>query len=240
MVVPPLHNTYLTLPVLLMMIGNHYAFVTDNPRAWLLVGLVVIGGVALGGGCELSLGAHYRVLADTPRAMMGLPECQVGLLPGAGGTQRMPRLVGVEQGLQVLVQARTYSGQQAIDAGLVHALVPAGEEVAAAEAWLLSNHAHAIQPWDRDDRQPLVHADYAGTLATHRDRELVRMLGHEPAPLAILDCLELGLMQPMDGAIRSEMSVFAALIQRPEPRNMIRTLFLGKQAYDKAVEDDLH
>jgi 3-hydroxyacyl-CoA dehydrogenase/enoyl-CoA hydratase/3-hydroxybutyryl-CoA epimerase len=60
------------------------------------------------------------------------------------------------------------------------------------------------------------------------------MKGHEPAPLAILDCLELGLIQPIDGAIRSEMSVFSALIQRPEPRNMIRTMFLGKQAYDKA------
>lgn len=64
------------------------------------------------------------------------------------------------------------------------------------------------------------------------------MLGHEPAPLAILDCVELGLMQPMDGAIRAEMSVFAGLIQRPEPRNMIRSMFLGKQAYDKARRSD--
>ncbi|WP_298174694.1 hypothetical protein, partial [Novosphingobium sp.] len=63
------------------------------------------------------------------------------------------------------------------------------------------------------------------------------MLGHEPAPLAILDCVEFGLMQPIDGAIRAEMSMFAHLIQRPEPRNMIRTMFLGKQAYDKASRE---
>ena len=193
-----------------------------------------IAGVALGGGCELALGCHYRVLAESPRAMLGLPECAVGLLPGAGGTQRMPRLVGVELGLEVLLQGRNLAGRQALDAGLVHAVVEPGEETAAAEAWLLSDAAHAIQPWDRADAVPLAHADFATSIAAHRTRELARMLGHEPAPLAILDCVELGLMQPLDGAIRAEMAVFARLIQRAEPRNMIRTMFLGKQAADKS------
>jgi len=94
-----------------------------------------------------------------------------------------------------------------------------------------------VQLWDRADAEPLPHAAYADAIAAHRSRELARMLGHEPAPLAILDCVEFGLMQPMDGAIHAEMSVFARLIQRPEPRNMIRTMFLGKQAYDKAARD---
>lgn len=196
-----------------------------------------IAGVALGGGCELALGAHYRVVSSNHRAMLGLPECAVGLLPGAGGTQRMPRLVGVEAGLEVLLLGRTLAGDEAVAAGLVHAVVPEGEEVQAAEAWLLSSQAHALQPWDCAGAEPLPHVAYAAALATHRTRELARMLGHEPAPLAILDCVEFGLMQPMDGAIRAEMSVFARLIQRPEPRNMIRTMFLGKQAYDKAARD---
>lgn len=197
-----------------------------------------IGGIALGGGCELSLGAHYRVLADTPKAMLGLPESQVGLLPGAGGTQRMPRLVGVDVGLEVLLQGRTFAGAEAVEVGVVHKLVVAGEEVAAARAWLLSDAAHAVQPWDRDDAQPLPHDAYSAAIEAQRMRELARMQGHEPAPIAILDCVELGLMQPMDGAIRSEMSVFAGLIQRVEPRNMIRTMFLGKQAYDKMRRKD--
>jgi 3-hydroxyacyl-CoA dehydrogenase/enoyl-CoA hydratase/3-hydroxybutyryl-CoA epimerase len=169
--------------------------------------------------------------------MLGLPECAVGLLPGAGGTQRMSRLVGIEAGLDVLLLGRTLAGDEALRAGLVHAVVAEGEEVSAAEAWLLSSHAHAVQPWDRAEAQPLSHAAYASAITAHRTRELARMLGHEPAPLAILDCVEFGLMQPMDGAIRAEMSVFARLIQRPEPRNMIRTMFLGKQAYDKASRE---
>lgn len=197
-----------------------------------------IAGVALGGGCELALGAHYRVATRSPRAMLGLPECAVGLLPGAGGTQRITRLVGAQLGLEVLLLGRNLQGEAAVAAGLVNELVDEGSEVAAAEAWLLSKAAHAVQPWDRPDHQPLAHDQYAPAIADHRRRELQRMLGHEPAPIAILDCVEFGLMQPMDGAIRAEMSVFAALIQRPEPRNMIRTMFLGKQAYDKASRDN--
>lgn len=197
-----------------------------------------IAGVALGGGCELTLGAHYRVATTSPRAMLGLPEYAVGLLPGAGGTQRMPRLVGLEAGLEVLLQGRTFQGQQGVEAGLINELAEEGQEVAAAEAWLLSAKAHSVQPWDRVDAAPLTHAALAVAIEHHRTRELQRMRGHEPAPLAILDCVELGLMQPIDGAIRSEMSVFAHLIQRAEPRNMIRTMFLGKQAYDKARRDD--
>lgn len=197
-----------------------------------------IAGVALGGGCELALGAHYRVATRSPRAMLGLPECAVGLLPGAGGTQRMPRLVGAETGLDVLLLGRTLQGETAVAAGLVDQLVEEGEEVAAAEAWLLSDAAHALQPWDRPGTAPRPHSAIAELLDAHRQRELGRMLGHEPAPLAILDCVEYGLIQPIDGAIRAEMSVFAHLIQRREARNMIRTMFLGKQAYDKATRDN--
>jgi 3-hydroxyacyl-CoA dehydrogenase/enoyl-CoA hydratase/3-hydroxybutyryl-CoA epimerase len=146
----------------------------------------------------------------------------------------MPRLVGVELGLEVLLQGRNLQGAEAVSAGLIDAIVEDGQEVAAAEAWLLSDAAHSIQPWDRKGCLSPSHSEYAAVIERHRQRELTRMLGHEPAPLAILDCVELGLMQPLDGAIRSEMAVFARLIQRPEPRNMIRTMFLNKQAWEKA------
>jgi 3-hydroxyacyl-CoA dehydrogenase/enoyl-CoA hydratase/3-hydroxybutyryl-CoA epimerase len=200
--------------------------------------VAAIHGIALGGGCELALGTHHRVATRSAKTLLGLPECGVGLLPGAGGTQRMPRLVGPELGLDVLLQGRTLGGEAALSAGLVDALCDDGEEVAVAEAWLLSGAAHPVQPWDRPGARAATHADIANLIDTNRSRELARMGGHEPAPLAILDCVELGFIQPIDGAIRSEMAVFSQLIQRREARNMIRTLFLGKQACDKAARAD--
>lgn len=194
---------------------------------------VAIAGLALGGGCEFAMGGHYRVLVDDPKVAMGLPESLVGLLPGAGGTQRMPRLVGVDAALPILLQGARLSGREALDAGLVHELVAAGDEVAAAERWLL-DVGDAVQSWDRPDHVPAGHADIAAAIDAARGAVLAETLGHYPAPLAILDCIEQGFVQSFDAAIRTEMSIFSHLIQRPEPRNMIQTLFLGKMDYERA------
>jgi 3-hydroxyacyl-CoA dehydrogenase/enoyl-CoA hydratase/3-hydroxybutyryl-CoA epimerase len=198
---------------------------------------VAIAGLALGGGCELALGGHYRVLVDDPRAAMGLPESLVGLLPGGGGTQRLPRLIGIEPALPILLKAARLSGAAAVDAGLVHALAKPGEDVAMAEQWILSG-GEAVQPWDRADSVPADHARIAPIVTAERERQLYETRGHYPAPLAILDCVAQGLAQSFDAAIRTEMSIFAHLIKRPEPRNMIQTMFLGKTDYDRAARKD--
>jgi 3-hydroxyacyl-CoA dehydrogenase/enoyl-CoA hydratase/3-hydroxybutyryl-CoA epimerase len=192
----------------------------------------VIAGLALGGGGELALAAHHRVMVDDPKAAFGLPESLVGLLPGAGGTQRLPRLIGIKGALPVLLEGARLSGQAAIAAGLVDQLVPAGEEVMAAERWVLSNAA-ASQPWDRPGWRP-ADADRAHAIIDRKRVEvLADTLGHYPAPLAILDCVSDGLPQPFDDAIRTEMQIFSKLIQRREPRNMIRTMFLGRLDHDR-------
>src|SRR6202163_2560270 len=97
-----------------------------------------IAGLARGGGRAAALTAHHRVIVDDPKAAFGLPESLVGLLPGAGGTQRLPRLIGIERALPVLLEGERLSRQAAIAAGVVDQLVPPGEEVAAAERWGLS------------------------------------------------------------------------------------------------------
>jgi 3-hydroxyacyl-CoA dehydrogenase/enoyl-CoA hydratase/3-hydroxybutyryl-CoA epimerase len=194
-----------------------------------------ISGLALGGGLELALGAHHRVLADTPAAALGLPESLVGLLPGGGGTQRLPRLIGIAPSLPILLAGERLAGTSALQAGLVDQLVPPGQEVAAAERWLIA-HPHAVQRWDRPDWIPSSPLAVSQDLAGARERVLNETLGHYPAPLAILDCLEFGLPQAIDGAIRSEMAIFSHLIQRAEPRDMIQSLFLGKGDYDRMAK----
>lgn len=191
-----------------------------------------IAGIALGGGCELALAAHHRVLVDDPRAALGLPESLVGLLPGAGGTQRLPRLIGVEAALPILLDGGRLSGAAARQAGLVDALVKPGEEVAAAEAWLLSS-PQPTQPWDRPDWRAPAPAVVSAAVAPGRSEALAKSLGHYPALFAILDCVEFGLPQEIEGAIRTEMALFTHLVLRPEPRSMIQTNFLGRVDYER-------
>ena len=196
-----------------------------------------IGGLALGGGCELALGCHYRVMADSPAAALGLPESLVGLLPGAGGTQRLPRLIGIEAALPVLLDGKRLTPTEALARGAVHQLAPPGEEVAAAERWVLAAPT-VRQPWDEPDWRAADAETVGAAIAPLRARMMAQTRGHYPAPLAILDCLEQGLPQPMDRAIETEMTVFSGLIQRPEPRDMIRSLFHGKQDYDRRLRRD--
>jgi 3-hydroxyacyl-CoA dehydrogenase/enoyl-CoA hydratase/3-hydroxybutyryl-CoA epimerase len=195
----------------------------------------VIAGLALGGGCELALGAHYRVLVDDPRAALGLPESLVGLLPGGGGTQRLPRLVGIDAALPILLEGGRLSGAAAISAGVVDVLAAPGEAIAVAERWLLSA-PRAVQPWDREEWIAKTPLEVSAKIAPVRAEILRNTLGHYPAPLAILDCVEFGLPQTFEGAIRSEMTFFSQLIQRPEPRNMIQTQFLGKTDYERRTK----
>ncbi|CAN0375592.1 unnamed protein product, partial [Phaeothamnion confervicola] len=191
-----------------------------------------IAGLALGGGGELALATHHRVMVDDPKVAFGLPESLVGLLPGGGGTQRLPRLTGIEKAFPILLEGARLSGQAAVDAGVIDQLVPAGEEVAAAERWVLS-HPSVSQPWDRPGWRPADVDDAASIIARKRESVLAETLGHYPAPLAILDCVGEGLPLPFDDAIRTEMQIFSKLIQRREPRNMIRTLFLGRLDHDR-------
>ena len=192
-----------------------------------------INGLALGGGCELALGCHYRVLADTPQTALGLPESLVGLLPGGGGTQRLPRLIGVEKALPILLDGTRFSPAEALAAGAADEVTPAGSEIAAAERWVRSQPT-ARQPWDRPDWGAPDASELSTQLKPLREKILAETGGHYPAPLAILDCIERGLPQPMDAGIAAELDIFTGLVMRLEPRNMIATMFLGRLDYDKA------
>jgi len=191
-----------------------------------------IAGLALGGGGELALASHYRVLTDDKHAAIGLPESLVGLLPGAGGTQRLPRLVGVAAAMPALLDGARFSGEAAVAAGVAHKLVKSGEEIAAAEAWLLDAPA-PVQPWDCDDWVAASPPDVSAALAPVRRAALKSSLGHYPAVFAILDCVEFGLPQSLEGGIRAEMTSFVHLMLRPEPRAMIQTMFLGRVDYER-------
>jgi len=109
-----------------------------------------LNGLALGGGFELVLACTGRFVAnDNKSAKVGLPEALIGLLPGAGGTQRLPRLVGLMNASAVLLQGKQLRAAEAQAMGIFHAAVPADELIATAKKWVLDN-PKAKQPWDED------------------------------------------------------------------------------------------
>lgn len=195
---------------------------------------IAIHGLALGGGYEFALGCHYRVVTDAPGTALGLPESLVGLLPGGGGTQRLPRLVGIEAGLPVLLDGARFDAATAVRVGAADLMVPVGQEVAAAEAWVRSG-PDPRQPWDRPGWHSLSVAEVAAALDPVRAPMLARTGGHSPADPAILDCLLRGVPDTMDAGIAAEIGIFARLVQRIEPRNMIAAMFLGRVDYDRNV-----
>ena len=109
--------------------------------------VAAINGLALGGGFELTLACHYRVAAENPKTRLGLPEIKVGLFPGAGGTQRVPRIVPPQDAMQLLLKGEAINLAKAKALNLIHAIVPAAEMIKAAKDWIKGG-GKAIAPWD--------------------------------------------------------------------------------------------
>ena len=201
--------------------------------------VAAINGTALGGGLELCLACHYRVAADNPKAKLGQPEVQVGLLPGAGGTQRLPRLIGLEAALPLLLQGTHLSPAKAAELGVVDLLVEPGQEVDAAKQWILDG-GEAVQPWDKKGFKVPGGAGLMNPKAIQTQMFGVALLqkttNHNyPAPIAIMSAVYEGSVLPIDQALQIESKYFAELLTSAEARNMIRTLFVNKGAADKLV-----
>src|SRR5208282_1815239 len=197
-----------------------------------------INGTALGGGFEIALACHYRVCADGQDIKIGQPEVQVGLCPGAGGTQRIPRLIGIMPSLPMLLEGRNMTPAQAKSNGLIHEVVPAAELLAAAKKWLTSPQAKAVQPWDEKQfkvpggaggMNPNAVQTFMAGNAMLRDKTY----GNYPAAQAIMSCVYEGTQVPIDLGLRIEAKYFLSLLRGSVAPNMIRSLFVNKGRADK-------
>lgn len=192
-----------------------------------------INGTALGGGFELCLATHHRVLH--PKARVGLPESTLGLLPGAGGTQRLPRMVGVQASLPLLMEGKQLNAEKALKAGLVDAVDE--DVVGVASAWVRSEAATAVQPWDKKGfvipgggfEDPRTASTFMVANAMFQEKTF----GNYPAGRAVMSCLFEGLRLPLDPALKIEQRYFVSLLVDPTAGAMVRTLFLALQRANK-------
>ncbi|MGC2036728.1 3-hydroxyacyl-CoA dehydrogenase NAD-binding domain-containing protein [Paraburkholderia caledonica] len=189
--------------------------------------VAAIHGAALGGGLEVALAAHYRIAVDG--AKLGLPEVQLGLLPGAGGTQRTPRLIGAQAALDLMLSGRHANAQEALALGLVDRLGSSDDILAEGLAYvheLLAGHAPV-----RRTRDATALNDRAASLAavaTARAETAKKSRGLF-SPLKIVDAVEAAIAQPFEDGLRRERQLFLECLDSPQRAGLVHAFFAERE-----------
>jgi 3-hydroxyacyl-CoA dehydrogenase / enoyl-CoA hydratase / 3-hydroxybutyryl-CoA epimerase len=208
--------------------------------------VAAIDGVCLGGGTELALACDSRIASEEPHTQIGLPEVLLGIFPGFGGTQRLPRLIGLSAALDLILTGRALDARRAERIGLVARAVPA--------AWLIERaherlDALAARPADRrrDVHRPkgfgpwfVDRTPFGQALALNRARAMTRARtgGHYPAPIAAIEVVERTLRLPLDAGLAIEASRVSDLVVGPVCKNLVRIFDLSDRAKKDPVVAD--
>src|SRR6266567_1078492 len=200
--------------------------------------VAALNGTAMGGCFELALACHQRIAADNPKTRLGLPEIKVGLFPGAGGTQRVPRMMATADALQFLLKGDQLRLDRAKTMKLVDNIVPAADLISAAKTWIKTS-PKSKQPWDVDGFKLPAGPVWSkmGMMTFPAANALYRKETQDnyPAARAIMACVFEGLQVPFDTALRIESRYFAKVVRSPEAGAMIRSLFVSMQELNKGA-----
>jgi 3-hydroxyacyl-CoA dehydrogenase/enoyl-CoA hydratase/3-hydroxybutyryl-CoA epimerase len=199
--------------------------------------VAAINGTALGGGYELALACHHRIAVNDAKTLIGLPEVLVGLLPGGGGTQRLPRMIGIMEALPLLLEGKKLRPDQALKIGMVNSLVNSQAElIPAAKEWILKV-GKATQPWDEEGYKipggGINTPKISMMLPAAAGLLLKKTYGNYPAPIAIMNCVYEGMQLDIDKGLKVEARYFLQCLLSPESKGMIRTMFINMTEANK-------
>ncbi|MGF6921795.1 3-hydroxyacyl-CoA dehydrogenase NAD-binding domain-containing protein [Paraburkholderia sp. 40] len=189
--------------------------------------IAALHGAALGGGLEVALAAHYRIAVDG--AKLGLPEVQLGLLPGAGGTQRTPRLIGAPAALDLMLSGRHANAKEALALGLVDRLGDSGDILAEGLAYaheLLAAHAPVRRT--RDAAALIDRAASRAAVAKARDETAKKARGLF-SPLKIVDAVEAAIEQPFEEGLKLERKLFLQCLDSPQRAGLVHAFFAERE-----------
>jgi 3-hydroxyacyl-CoA dehydrogenase/enoyl-CoA hydratase/3-hydroxybutyryl-CoA epimerase len=201
--------------------------------------VAAINGHVLGGGLEIALACHARIAIDDPKLKIGQPEVKLGLLPGGGGTVRLPRLLGIQAALQICAEGNDIAPAKAMQMGLLAGLAKDREDLMAkARDWIAAN-PKARQPWDQpkfkfpggDSRSPAV----AQMWAIAPSIAAAKSYGNYPAVQHIMSSIFEGGLLDFEAAQVVESRYFAACVLSQESKNILHTLWFGLNAIKKGA-----
>jgi len=192
--------------------------------------VAAIDGACLGGGCELALACRYRVASDDPKTQIGLPETQLGIIPGWGGSQRLPRLIGLPAALDIICAGKRLGADKARRIGLVDAAVPTVVLRETAKQFGLGQRRAKRKFVKWQNTWPM--RPIACRMA--RKRVLARTKAQYPAPMRAIDAMEEGLKGSLDDGLQNEASIFGVVSMTAPCKNLLRVFFL-RERYSKLV-----
>ncbi|MDZ7772989.1 MAG: 3-hydroxyacyl-CoA dehydrogenase NAD-binding domain-containing protein [Balneolaceae bacterium] len=204
--------------------------------------VAAIHGACLGGGLEVAMACHYRVASRHSKTVMGQPEVKLGLLPGGGGTQRLPRLVGLQNALTYMLTGKNIYPRQAYKMGLVDELTHRDAVLTAALAAVERMNAGKFS---RKDKRGLLARLLEGNplgrwiiFRQSRKRAAKESRGNYPAPARIIECVETGMRQGLEAGLEAESKAFGELAATPESKALVN-LFFGMQGAKKNPQKEL-
>ncbi len=202
--------------------------------------VAALPGTALGIGYELPLACHRIFAADNPKAKIGLPEIQVGIFPGAGGTTRLVRKLGALVAAPFLLEGKLSDPKAARANGLIDEVVPPEGLLARAKAWVLTaTEADLVKPWDaKGYKMPGGNPYHPAGFMTFVGANAMVMgqtMGVYPAAKALMQAVYEGALVPFDVALRVEARNFVSVLLEPSSSAMIRSLFINKEALEKGA-----
>jgi 3-hydroxyacyl-CoA dehydrogenase len=193
--------------------------------------IAAITGVALGGGLEIALACHMRV--STPSARLGLPEVKLGVLPGAGGTQRLPRLISAEKAIALMTSGSLVNGTEAKEIGLVDEI---GDDPVATARRLAADQLKANAPFRRArDLSVNLPSDGRERFFDKARKAAQKQGKGAPAPARIVDCVEAAANRPFDEGLAFERQCFAELVESPESA-ALRHVFFSERAAGRIAD----
>ena len=212
--------------------------------------VAAMNGTALGGGYEICLACHHRIALNNPKTLIGLVEVTIGLLPGGGGTQRLPRMIGIQAALPLMLEGKKVGVQEAKHLGMIDDIADSPAELMTkAHTWIAAN-PKPLKPWDEVDRKTgkIVGKDNfkvpggnvqsivgVQTFSAGTAMLMDKTKGNYPAPLEIMACVYEGLQVNIDRALVIEARHFVKVATSKVAKNMIQTLFLGMNEASKGA-----